>query len=243
MLAPVVLSFCRHPVACRRAAPPLVLVVRHDWRALRAREVQACSCLLSLRGLATMAPHMARRELDGAFALSASGQTPTHIADKLRAARHARGAAGPDLTTVRRALRGQTHKRSPKDWGPCLRWAPRLAACDPAPGASEDPIELTPQKAFGLFGLGARWARRRGIGRWRGPLQGARSSEVARRGRVSRCMERPRVAGDARPAAPYFCKADPAFGRGKEGINPRGQGRGGGAHYGHHAQSPHRPRQ
>ena len=157
-LTPVVVSCCRHPVACRRAAPPFVLVVKHHWRALRAREVQACSCLLSLRGLATMAPHMARRELDGAFALSASGQTPTHIADKLRAARHARGAAGPDLTTVRRALRGQTHKRSPKDWGPCLRWAPRLAACDPAPGASEDPIEMTPQKAFGLLGLGARRA-------------------------------------------------------------------------------------
>ena len=81
-----------------------------------------------------MAPHMARGELDRALALAARGQTPVQIADKLRASRHARGSAGPDLTTVRRALRGWTHKRSPKDWGPCLRWAPPLAACDPAPG-------------------------------------------------------------------------------------------------------------
>ena len=57
---------------------------------------------------------MTGKELDRAFSLSQKS-TPTEIWTKLKASRAARGALGPDLTTVRRALRGKTFKRGYKE--------------------------------------------------------------------------------------------------------------------------------
>ena len=59
-----------------------------------------------------MAPHMSNAELDRATALHASGKTPVEVSALLQHARTARGQPGPDLTTVRRALRGSTRKRA-----------------------------------------------------------------------------------------------------------------------------------
>ena len=58
-----------------------------------------------------MAPHLSKKELDRCFRLSATGQTPTQICDLISRTRKSRDEAGPDLTTVRRALKGVTHKR------------------------------------------------------------------------------------------------------------------------------------
>ena len=59
-----------------------------------------------------MAPHMSNAELDRATALHAAGKTPVEVHALLQRPRAARGQSGPDLTTVRRALRGATRKRS-----------------------------------------------------------------------------------------------------------------------------------
>ena len=58
-----------------------------------------------------MAPHMSDAELDRATALRSSGKTPVEVHALLHRARKARGQSGPDLTTVRRAIRGATRKR------------------------------------------------------------------------------------------------------------------------------------
>ena len=62
-----------------------------------------------------MAPHSTEKELDHAAALSAKGKTPGEIHETLRGARGKRGLVGPDLTTVRRALRGLTRRRGRKE--------------------------------------------------------------------------------------------------------------------------------
>ena len=59
-----------------------------------------------------MAPHMSNAELDRATALHAAGKTPVEVHALLQRPRAARGQSGPDLTTVRRALRGATRKRA-----------------------------------------------------------------------------------------------------------------------------------
>ena len=59
-----------------------------------------------------MAPHMSNGELDRATALHASGKTAVEVRALLQRARAARGQPGPDLTTVRRALRGSTRQRA-----------------------------------------------------------------------------------------------------------------------------------
>ena len=59
-----------------------------------------------------MAPHMSNAELDRATALHSAGKTPVEVRALLQRARTARGQPGPDLTTVRRALRGATRKRA-----------------------------------------------------------------------------------------------------------------------------------
>ena len=58
-----------------------------------------------------MAPHMTTQELDRCLALRGTGKTPVEVHAALSRTRAARGAVGPDLTTVRRALRGVAHKR------------------------------------------------------------------------------------------------------------------------------------
>ena len=58
-----------------------------------------------------MAPHMTSQELDRCLALRGTGKTPVEVHAALSRTRAARGAEGPDLTTVRRALRGVAHKR------------------------------------------------------------------------------------------------------------------------------------
>ena len=72
----------------------------------------------------TMAPHMTAQELDRCLALRGTGKTPVEVHAALSRTRAARGAEGPDLTTVRRALRGVAHKR--------LLRQPRQAACGAA---------------------------------------------------------------------------------------------------------------
>ena len=59
-----------------------------------------------------MAPHMSNAELDRATELHSAGKTPVEVCALLQRARTARGQPGPDLTTVRRALRGATRKRA-----------------------------------------------------------------------------------------------------------------------------------
>ena len=83
-----------------------------------------------------MAPHMSNAELDRATALHASGKTPVEVCALRQRTRTARGQPGPDLTTVRRALRGSSRKRARVDTrGPKAKlkvvklWA-LGAACD-----------------------------------------------------------------------------------------------------------------
>ena len=59
-----------------------------------------------------MAPHMFDTELDRATALQFAGKIPVDVHALLQRARKARGQPGPDLTRVRRALRGITQKRA-----------------------------------------------------------------------------------------------------------------------------------
>lgn len=59
-----------------------------------------------------MAPHLTAVELDKMFALQAAGKTPIQIEAWLSAARGRREMESPNLTAVRRALHGHSHKRS-----------------------------------------------------------------------------------------------------------------------------------
>ena len=58
-----------------------------------------------------MAPHLSRKELDRCFFLYAAGKTPVEICDLISRTRESLDETRPDLTTVRRALRGATHAR------------------------------------------------------------------------------------------------------------------------------------
>ena len=59
-----------------------------------------------------MAPHLSRKEIDYTNGLHNNKKlSPVEIHSKLDAYRRRRGLGGPDLTTVRRALRGKTHRR------------------------------------------------------------------------------------------------------------------------------------
>jgi hypothetical protein len=72
-----------------------------------------------------MAPHFAKHELDAAFSMAQKGSTPTEIYRHFTWLRTKSGFAAPDLTTVRRALRGVTHKRSMKETrGPKVKLTP-----------------------------------------------------------------------------------------------------------------------
>ena len=58
-----------------------------------------------------MAPHLSARELGRTQVLSGRGRTTGQIRDALAAQRARRHVAPPDLTTIRRALRGETFRR------------------------------------------------------------------------------------------------------------------------------------
>ena len=60
-------------------------------------------------------PQLSNVELDRMFKLASKGATPGEIQEKLEKTRERRGEAGPDLTSVRRALRGDTHQRGRKE--------------------------------------------------------------------------------------------------------------------------------
>ena len=62
-----------------------------------------------------MAPHFTDCELDFAFELARGGATPTEIHKRIKLERGKKGLTAPNLTTVRRALRGVTHKRGLKE--------------------------------------------------------------------------------------------------------------------------------
>ena len=59
-----------------------------------------------------MGKHFSPAELDRMHQLKAQGITPAEIHRRLAKQRSSSGSAGPDLTTVRRALRGRTFRRS-----------------------------------------------------------------------------------------------------------------------------------
>ena len=60
-------------------------------------------------------PQLSKKELDRIFQRSAKGDTPVEIHQKLVKSRQVRRETGPDLTTVRRSLRGHTHQRGRKE--------------------------------------------------------------------------------------------------------------------------------
>ena len=60
-------------------------------------------------------PQLSKTELDRAFKRASKGDTPVEIHEKLMKTRKSRGELGPDLTSVRRALRGETHQRGRKE--------------------------------------------------------------------------------------------------------------------------------
>ena len=69
-----------------------------------------------------MGKHLTATEMDRAHALRASGCTPMEVHGRLHAARRRGRKEGPSLSTVRRALKGQTFKRSGKE----TRGRPRI---------------------------------------------------------------------------------------------------------------------
>ena len=58
---------------------------------------------------------MTSKELDRALALSGKGMVPIDVHKKLEESRKKKGEDGPALETVRRALKGTTHKRGKKE--------------------------------------------------------------------------------------------------------------------------------
>ena len=58
-----------------------------------------------------MAPHLTDQELDRMTALQSRGKTPIEIAAWLATSRERKGIVAPNLTAVRRALKGTSHKR------------------------------------------------------------------------------------------------------------------------------------
>ena len=72
-----------------------------------------------------MAPHFFKHELNVAFSMAQKGSTATEIHCHLIRLRTKKRFAAPDLTTVRRALRGVTHNRSMQETlGPKVKLTP-----------------------------------------------------------------------------------------------------------------------
>ena len=72
-----------------------------------------------------MAPHFFKHELNVAFSMAQKGSTATEIHCHFIRLRTKKRFAAPDLTTVRRALRGVTHKRSMQEThGPKVKLTP-----------------------------------------------------------------------------------------------------------------------
>ena len=59
-----------------------------------------------------MGKHLSSKELDKMHSLLARGHRPKHIQGQVASSRAKIGRPAPDLTTVRRVLRGATHKRA-----------------------------------------------------------------------------------------------------------------------------------
>ena len=59
----------------------------------------------------TMGKHLTPVELDRAFSLKAQGKVPNDILKDLSKWRKKKGEQPPDITTLRRALKGKTHRR------------------------------------------------------------------------------------------------------------------------------------
>lgn len=81
---------------------------RHPWFLRAARSAPSIQHLSR-----AMAPHLTPAELDRMSCMASKGHAPVDIQKALALSRAKRDEAGPDLTTVRRALRGCTHKRGP----------------------------------------------------------------------------------------------------------------------------------
>ena len=64
---------------------------------------------------AAMGKHLSAAEMDRAHSLSSSGSTPVEVHGRLQAARRRVRKDGPSLRTVRRALKGDTFKRSGRE--------------------------------------------------------------------------------------------------------------------------------
>ena len=62
-----------------------------------------------------MAPHLSPAELDWMQKLDRSGKTPVQIHASLTARRSRRHVASPNLTNIRKAIKGLTYKRGPKE--------------------------------------------------------------------------------------------------------------------------------
>ena len=72
-----------------------------------------------------MAPHFSKHKLDVAFSMAQQESTATEIHCHFLRLPTKKRLAAPDLTTVRRALRGVTHKRSMKETrGPKVKLTP-----------------------------------------------------------------------------------------------------------------------
>ena len=62
-----------------------------------------------------MAPHLSPAELDWMQKLDRSGKTPVQIHASLTARRSRRHVVSPNLTNIRKAIKGLTYKRGPKE--------------------------------------------------------------------------------------------------------------------------------
>ena len=62
-----------------------------------------------------MAPHLTEEELDFIHCQSAAGKSPIEVHKLIMAKRHRRGVDAPDITNVRKAIKGKTYKRARKE--------------------------------------------------------------------------------------------------------------------------------
>ena len=62
-----------------------------------------------------MAPHLSAEELDEIFRLRNEGQSPAEIHEWLSTSRGRSGIAAPNITNVRKALKGQSYRRGKKE--------------------------------------------------------------------------------------------------------------------------------
>ena len=65
--------------------------------------------------LTDMAPHMSPSELDFIQTKFPAGKTPAQVHKLLETRRGRKGMAAPDLTNIRKALKGLTYKRGLKE--------------------------------------------------------------------------------------------------------------------------------